>query len=528
MRNWNNDRNGFPRNGYGNARREISHDVTLERSLPNDEETEKMILGCIILDNNTWYQIPCDWTGHEFFNLSHRKVFEAMRRLMQNNRRVTVNRNGAEEVHVGVDPITLQDELRIMAELDAVGGPAFIASLFDGVPRFSNIESYLDIVRRKYQQRRLITEAYALMLRAYDDDVEIEQVVNQAEESLFQLKTGAGGRMQAEWFDAVFERAWGPQARPRAIGTGMRQLDSLMLGGGVSPGDLVIVAARTSRGKSTFAMECAGGMCDQYQLSDMESRPVGLFFALEQTKEALVRRIVADRAEISWESMQRWEFSREELDRVHNLVRRAQWWRLATYDIRRTTISDIAKECRRVRREAGRLDFVVVDHLSLIKLDKGVRYEKEYQEIGHLTSEMKTLAGERGIQAPFIVPTQVKREALNKKRFDVDDLRGSGAIEQDSDKVIILQMPEQEDDSGYDLEITLAKQREGQVGSVMARFSRAYGGFREIPGTRKTGLTSERRRIRQPEPDMSEDENFDDLNPQSPRRGRRRTPAEQF
>ncbi len=471
---------------------------------PCDLDAERMMLGVVLIENNTWYQIPTDWDVRNFYWPSHRKIYAGMIRCFRN--------------HGGVDPLILQNALRDSGDLDSVGGPVYIASLFDGVPRFSNIEAYINIVHHKYLQRQLIVEGNILQQRGYDGEADIDETVRSVEERLFHLKTGSGGRMQSEWFESVLNRAWDMERRPAATATGLTQLDSLMLGGGISPGDLVIVGARTSRGKSTIAKQIAGNICDRYDLSDMDTRPVGAFFALEESVEALARRIIGERAELSWQSMQRWQFTEEEYARLMAQMRRARHWRLACYDIRRTTISDIAKECRRIRRETGQLDFVVVDHLSLVKLEKGVRYEKEYQEIGYLTSEMKTLAGERGIMAPFIVPTQIKREALNKKRFDVDDLRGSGAIEQDADKVIILQMPEAEEETGYDLEITLAKQREGQVGSVMGRFSRAYGGFREIPGTRNSGLTSERRRVRAPEPTDDEDNDASER----PRGGRSR------
>ena len=455
---------------------------SLDYPLPANTEAERMILGVILLDNEA-YQQARDLCASQFFLPSHQRIFAKMRDLLEAGR--------------GVDPLTLQEALRASSELDQVGGPAYIASLFDGVPRFSNIGEYVAIVTEKARLRQTVGIGNSLMQAALDPASESEDLLDRAERQIFDLKTGSGSGQRSVWVENVLDNAWTPLNVRGAVATGFCQTDRLLLGGGLLPGDLCVLAGRPSRGKSTWAKLVAGNVCDRFNTGDadwMDQRPVVLYFALEESKEALARRIIGMRAELSWQNLQRMEFTAEEYARMTAELRRAQHWRLATYDIRRLNVEDIARECRAVRRATGRLDLVVVDHLLLLKT--GRQFSNRALELGHITSELKTIAGERGVEAPFLVPTQINRVGLTEKRFGLEHLRDSGRIEEDADKVFIIQMPEDgaENNDGYSFELTLAKQREGVVGSVDYEFNRAYGSIREIPDTMQSGFNTGRNR----------------------------------
>lgn len=456
--------------------------ASLDYPLPANTEAERMILGVILLDNEAWQQAR-DLCASQFFLPSHRKIFAATQTLLEAGR--------------GVDPLTLQEALRASSELDQVGGPAYIASLFDGVPRFSNISEYVAIVTEKARLREAINIGNSLTQAGFDPASDSETLLDRAERQIFDLKTGSGSGQRSVWIENVLDDAWTPLNVRGAVATGFCQTDRLLLGGGLLPGDLCVLAGRPSRGKSTWAKLVAGNVCDRFNTGDadwMEQRPVVLYFALEESKEALARRIVGMRAQLSWGSMQRMEFTAEEYARMRNELRRAVHWRLATYDLRRLNVEDIARECRAIRRTTGRLDLVVVDHLLLLKTAR--QFSNRALELGHITSELKTIAGERGIEAPFLVPTQINRVGLTEKRFGLEHLRDSGRIEEDADKVFIIQMPENgaEEAGGYTFEMTLAKQREGVVGSVDYEFDRTCGSIREMPDSMQSGFNSGRTR----------------------------------
>src|SRR5262245_5280723 len=156
----------MPKQGTG-------RDITLDRALPNNVEAERFILGAILLDNTTLNQAAEHLKPEDFFLVSHRRIFEKMLNLFESSR--------------GIDPITLQEELRRAAELELVGGPAYIASLFDGVPRFSNIESYVELVKGKSMLRRLITSANQIMAMSFDDEEAPEEILDKAESLLLAI-----------------------------------------------------------------------------------------------------------------------------------------------------------------------------------------------------------------------------------------------------------------------------------------------------------------------------------------------------
>ena len=456
-------------------------DMTLDHSLPSDVEAERMILGVVLLDNNVMRQCvsALRHSGVEFFLNSHRIIYEKMLHLW--------------ETGEGIDPLTIQSELRRSGQLDQIGGPAYVASLFDGVPRFSNIESYLKLVNVAWLKRRFIASSNVNMARAFDGEMEFEEMIALAKADLEDLNYGGGRRRRSELFVDVMDRAL-DEANPGVrVATGFGELDYLLRGGGMEPGRLIIPAARTSRGKSTFANQIGMNVADRWEGNergipiDPDSRPVVLIFTIETKNDSLVKRMINLRSKISWESIQVGGLTDEERERQRMVIRRSMHWRLYLYDIRRVTLRDIQDEIRAVKNETGRLDLCIVDHLGLLKSTQ--RFKDRYLELADLTSGLKIIAGEKGCEVPMMVPTQIKRAGLIKDRFTLDDLRGSGDIEQDADDVWIIQEPEDVTPGSYSVEISNAKQREGSVGNFRATFFKTWGGFEELVGSHEVGLS---------------------------------------
>lgn len=225
------------------AKRGTREDITLDRALPNNVEAERFILGAILLDNTTLNQAAEHLKAEDFFLVSHRKIFEKMLGLFEASR--------------AIDPITLQEELRRAAELDVIGGPAYIASLFDGVPRFSNIENYVKIVKGKSTLRKLINAANQIMAKAFDDEDPPEQILDEAESLILsiaedRIKQGFVhiGEVAARQLEVIEETA-GREQLVTGIATGFSELDYMT--SGLQRGDLIIIAARPSMGKCLAA-----------------------------------------------------------------------------------------------------------------------------------------------------------------------------------------------------------------------------------------------------------------------------------
>ncbi len=461
----------------------VRRDELLEKSLPSHVEGERMILGVVLLDNATFPQANQDLTGDDFYLGSHRKIYAKYRSLWEQGR--------------GIDPLTVQEELRKAGELDDIGGPAYIASLFDGVPRFSDISNYIRIVKEKSLLRQAINAANQAMQAALEDgEEEVTAIARRAQEQFASIAEGVSTNLRARMPYELDEEAWGENSLPRTTPTGFPQLDSLMQGGGMAVGDLVILAARTSRGKSTLALQIAADICDRFNVGEDEeefnARPAVLFFSMEMSARSLYKRITAIRAQIPFESMQRGSLeSREEADRLAMIRRRSRWWEMPIDDIRRLTILDIGKQCRAARRRYGRrLKAIVVDHLGLVSPTPGMRFDSRAYEVQYYTRELKILAGDKNIECPIIVPVQINRVGAKKESITLEDLRESGSIEQDADKVIIFQEPTTLDvlSDGYAFRMTMDKNREGITGQVSFAFNSSYGGFRELPGSLVRGV----------------------------------------
>lgn len=451
------------------------HDFTLDKSLPANIEVEKTLLGAILLNNAVMPQAKESIAEPDFFLQSHRRIYAKMLTIWQQG--------------LPIDPLSLQERLRIAGELDQCGGPAYIASLFDGVPRFSNIEGYTRIIKQKSMLRQLIHESNRAMQAAFDAEESAEDIAARAKQQFEIISQGVSTEPHSQKISVLMERAYNPCARPRTVPTGFPGVDSLLRGGGFSVGSLNIIAARTSRGKSTLAMQIAGNVASHFDIAgDLTDCPVVQFFSIEMSGEDLALRVASIRAEIPWESVQRGEYTAEEHERLTAVREQADYWQLYVSDIRRLTPRDIVRECKARRRRSGRLGLVVIDYAGLVQTT-GMRFSNRNEEIAWLMRELKIMAGE--LEVPFIVPVQINREGGKGEDILLHHLKESGSIEESADFVGIMQEPKLRDvlHDGYGLRLTIDKQRMGVKGQVSFRFHDTYGGFTELPNSAQRGLT---------------------------------------
>jgi replicative DNA helicase len=455
---------------------DFGKDFTLEKSLPSNVEAERMILGVILLDNLTVNQAVEILKPDDFFLPSHRRIFEKMVKLYEQGQ--------------GIDPLTLQEELRRAGELDQIGGPAYIASLFDGVPRFSNIESYTRIVKGKSLLRKLIGASNQVMQMAFDDEDEPEEVLDRAERLILSI---AEDRIKqgfvhigevAEKQLHVIEEVAAHQQLITGIATGFTDLDYMT--SGMQRGDLVIIAARPSMGKTAFALNVAQnaalGQDSSGRIHEDRQRAVVGVFSLEMSKEQLVQRLMCSQAQVDAHRLRSGMLNKEDWRRLALAVGELSQADIYLDDTPGITVLEVRAKSRRLKNEQKRLDLLIIDYLQLMS-GKG-RSESRQQEVSQISRELKILAKE--LNVPLIALSQLSRAPETRTgnhKPQLSDLRESGSIEQDADVVMFIYREEvykPETEKQNIAEIIIGKQRNGPIGSIELVFRKALTRFHDL------------------------------------------------
>jgi replicative DNA helicase len=396
-----------PRQGFG--------DITLEKSLPNNIEAERMILGAILLDNPTINQALERLKQDDLFLNSHRRIYEKMIGLYEQGR--------------AIDPVTLLEELRRAGELELVGGPAYIAALLDGVPRFSNIDNYTQIVKGKATLRKLITASNQIMAMAFDDEDEPEEVLDQAERLILsigedRIKQGFIhiGEVAGKQLELIEEIA-GREQLITGIATGFHDLDYMT--SGLQRGDLIIIAARPSMGKTALCLGVAQNAALRPQHHG-EKAVVGIF-SLEMSKEQLVQRLLCSQARVDAHRLRTGMLNKDDWRRLAMAVGELSEARIFLDDTPGVSVLEMRAKARRLRNEQKALDLLIVDYLQLMS-GRG-RFESRQQEVSHISRELKMLAKE--LNVPLIALSQLSRAPETRTgshRPQLSDLRESGCL----------------------------------------------------------------------------------------------------
>ncbi|MFN0088542.1 MAG: replicative DNA helicase [Blastocatellia bacterium] len=401
------------------ARRGTGEDFTLDKALPNNVEAERFILGAILLENTTLNQAAERLKPEDFFLVSHRRIFEKMLNLFEAGR--------------GIDPITLQEELRRAGEIDLVGGPAYLASLFDGVPRFSNIENYVKIVKGKSTLRRLINASNHIMAKAFDDEDSPEEILDEAERLILaiaedRIKQGFVhiGEVAAKQLEVIEEIA-GREQLITGIATGFSELDYMT--SGLQRGDLIIVAARPSMGKTAFSLGIAQNAATSSHHHG-EKAVVGIF-SLEMSNEQLVNRLLCSQARVDAHRLRSGYLSKEEWRRLAIGVGELSEAQIFLDDTPGISVLEMRAKARRLKNEQKRLDVLIVDYLQLMT-GRG-RTDSRQQEVSQISRELKMLAKE--LNVPLIALSQLSRAPETRTgnhKPQLSDLRESGCLTGDA------------------------------------------------------------------------------------------------
>ena len=443
--------------------------ITLDRALPSSLEAERFILGCVLLDNQTLNQAAEKLTADDFFLISHKKIYTQMLGLYEAGNRI--------------DPVALGEELRRVGELEMVGGPAYIASLFADVPRFSNIENYVRIVKDKSTLRRIILTSNLAMSLAYDDEQSPADVLAQIEKEIMEISESTIKKdfvRIGDHADATLTQIENCAARQSAVtglAAGFSDLDYIT--SGFQRGDLLILAARPSIGKTALALNIARNAARD--LDAEGNRNVIGVFSLEMSTEQLISRVLCCDARIDAHRMRSGYIGRDEWRRLALAVGNLKETELYIDDSAGITLTEMRAKARKLKSKMGRLDLLIVDYIGLVNPIGRPRSEQE--AVAQISRGLKVLAKE--LNVPVLALSQLSRAPENRTgnhRPQLSDLRSSGSIEQDADVVMFIYREEvykPETDKQNIAEIIVAKQRNGPTGSVELVFLKQLTRFED-------------------------------------------------
>jgi len=441
--------------------------ATAERTLPHNLEAERSVLGAILVHNEAFNTAAQVIDGRDFYRDAHRRIFDRM---------VALSERGE-----AIDFITLKEELSRGGELEEVGGPAYVASLVDGVPRATNVEYYARIVKEKATLRNLIYAANKILTNAYEADQESDLILDEAESSIFavaddRLKAGFVPMrdLVAESFPKI-EQLFEHKRLVTGVPTGFIDLDEMTRG--LQGGDLVIIAARPSMGKTSLVLNVAQHVAVQPEHS------VG-FFSLEMSKESLFIRLLTSEAQIDSHRLMSGHIAERDYSRISQALETLSGMRLFIDDTANIGVLEMRAKSRRLQAEHG-LTLIVVDYIQLMSA-RG-RFENRTLELASISRSLKGLAKE--LNVPIVVLSQLSRapESRSDHRPQLSDLRESGALEQDADLVILIYRDDvyNRDPNNPDAgtaELIVAKQRNGPTGIVRLAFLREQTRFANLAG----------------------------------------------
>jgi replicative DNA helicase len=440
-----------------------ARDQSLERALPNSAEAERAILGGVVLDNGLISQAIELLRPEDFYVPSHRRIFIAMIALFE---------RGAE-----INPILIGEELKKENALESVGGISFITNLTYGLPHSTNIAHYAKVVRGKSMLRQLIKASNKITQEALEQEDEPEIILDHAEQAIFQL---ADERIRqgfvhvkpvAEQLLEKIQEMEGRAAVLTGLTTGFADLDKMT--SGFQRQDLIIVAARPSMGKTSFALMLA-------ENAAIHAGAVVGIFSLEMSKEALVMRLLCSQGNIDAQRFRNGFLSRPEWAQIAKSLGILADSKIFLDDTAGVSVLEMRAKSRRLAAEQKKLDLIIVDYLQLMS-GSAKRFESRQQEVSQISRELKALAKEMNV--PVVALSQLSRapESRSDHRPQLADLRESGALEQDADVVAFIYREEQyktpeernnlPEDQKNVAELIVAKQRNGPTGTVDLRFT---------------------------------------------------------
>ncbi len=432
-------------------------DLAFEKGLPANPDAERFVLGSILLNDSVYLQVAGVLDTDDFSLEKHRRIFARMKALYDR----------AEHI----DRITLADELIKQGQLESVDGLSYLISLDEGLPEISNLDGYIRIVKDKSMLRKMIFNAQKIINRCLLGEEEPDQILASAEESLLKLGEArtrdelSSPATIVESFPGGVGAFLDPSQRVRGLSTGFAKFDEMT--GGLNGGELFILAARPSMGKTALALNIAQHVATHPRMR----KPVAVF-SLEMSSSSLLTRLLCSAARVDQHKFRAGFLNAEERRKLQVALADLTDSPLFLDDTAGVNLMAIHSKLRRMQTEHG-LSLVVIDYLQL--MSSSGRSENRNQEVSVMSRGLKLMA--KDLNVPFIVLSQLSRAAETRPgdhKPQLSDLRDSGSIEQDADLVAFIYREEvykrdREDIKGL-ADLIIAKQRNGPIGSVPLRF----------------------------------------------------------
>ncbi len=428
---------------------------------PQSVEAEQSFLGCILIDNDAIVKVADILRPEDFYKPNHKIIYETIVELY--------------EKHEPIDMLNLATLLEDKKKLEAVGGRTYLASLANQVATASHVVSYAHIIQKKATLRRLLSAAGKINELGYQETDEVDSLLDEAERSLFNVSQQflkksftSISSVLSETFDRIDHLHRG-SGEIRGVPTHFSDLDSVLAG--LQRSDLVILAARPSVGKTSFALDIARNVATK------AGQPVGIF-SLEMSKEQLVDRLLCSQAKVDLWKMRTGRLSDDDFGKINEGMGMLSEAKIFIDDTGSANVMEIRTKSRRLQSEHG-LGLIIIDYLQLME---GRGKENRVQEVSEISRSLKTLA--RELNVPVLALSQLSRgvESRDDHRPRLSDLRESGSIEQDADVVLFIyrEAVYQSDlppDRANLAEIIIAKHRNGPTGKVNLFFNQQFASF---------------------------------------------------
>lgn len=437
---------------------------------PHSIEAESSVLGGLLLDNAAWDRVGDVLKDGDFYRYEHRLIFAAIRNLVNANK--------------PADVITVYEALQSVGKADDVGGLSYLNSLAQFVPSASNIRRYGEIVRERAILRKLVTASDEIATSAFNTQGRaVDKILDEAEQKIFNIgEEGARNKqgfqamesLVVDLLDRVQEMA-DQQNEITGVPTGFYDLDRMT--SGLQPGDMVVLAARPSMGKTAFAVNIA----EHVALN--EGLPVAIF-SMEMGASQLAVRIVGSIGRVDQGHLRNGRLTDDEWPRLTEAIEKLRNISLHIDETPGLSPSELRANARRLARQCGKLGLIVVDYLQLMSGSGGGSDENRATELGEISRGLKMLA--RELQCPVIALSQLNRSVEQRpdKRPMMSDLRESGAIEQDADIIMFIYRDEYYTKDACKepgvAEVIIAKQRNGPTGTVKLAFLRNLTRFESL------------------------------------------------
>ena len=432
------------------------------KSMPQSIEAEQSVIGAMIIDKNAIVQVTERLREDDFYRDGHREIYKAIVEMFKQD--------------MAVDLITLLEFLKSTDKLDSAGGVSYITEISSAVTTTANLSSYIKIVEQKVILRRLIRGSTKIKEDSYNKQSEEQNVVESAEKKIFEIaenRTTTDVEPLNQVLERGFleiERIFNNKGEITGVGSGIKDLDAKT--SGFQKGDMVLIAARPSMGKTTFALNIAENAAIK------EGKSV-VIFSLEMSKEQLAYKLLCSEANIDMLKLRTGALEDNDWQNIARAAGPLSKAKIYIDDTAGVSVMEMRSKCRRLKIEHG-IDLILIDYLQLMS---GSNNESRQQEVSEISRSIKALAKE--MECPVIALSQLSRapEQRADHRPMLSDLRESGSIEQDADVVMFLYRDEyynKETEDKNVCECIIAKQRNGPVGTVSMSFMGALSKFADL------------------------------------------------